>query len=136
MENRIKHLEMIENIIERMGSNSFQLKGWAVALVSIVGALAAKETDRKFFLLAFIPLVAFWFIDSYYLQSERKYKHLYKIVLKKDESKIDFSMDTDSIVVKGTRMQYRKCLLSRTEMGFYGSVIIAVIILAILLKVF
>ena len=81
MENRIKHLEMIENIIERMGSNSFQLKGWAVALVSIVGALAAKETDRKFFLLAFIPLVAFWFIDSYYLQSERKYKHLYKIVL-------------------------------------------------------
>lgn len=34
MENKIKHPEMIESIIERMGSNSFQLKGWAVTLVS------------------------------------------------------------------------------------------------------
>ncbi len=136
MEYKIKHLEMIENIIERMGSNSFQLKGWAVALVSIVGALAAKETDRKFFLLAFIPLVAFWFIDSFYLQSERKYKFLYKTVLSKDESEIDFCMDTAGIAVKRTKMQYWKCLLSRTEAGFYGSIIIAVIVLSILLKVF
>lgn len=34
MENKIKHPEMIESIIERMGSNSFKLKGWAVTLVS------------------------------------------------------------------------------------------------------
>ena len=28
MENKIKHLEMIEHIIERMAKNSFQLKTW------------------------------------------------------------------------------------------------------------
>ena len=33
MENKIKHPEMRESNIERMGSNSFQLKGWAVTLV-------------------------------------------------------------------------------------------------------
>ena len=27
-EKKIKHLEMIEAIIERMAKNSFQLKGW------------------------------------------------------------------------------------------------------------
>lgn len=136
MEKKIKHLEMIESVIERMGNNSFQLKGWAVALVSIIGAMAVKDTDRTFFLLAFIPLLAFWFIDSYYLQSERKYKYLYKTVLKKEESEIDFNMDIDNIEKKGTQMQFGKCLCSKTEAGFYGPIIIAVIVLSILLKVF
>lgn len=126
---------MIESIIERMGNNSFQLKGWAVALVSIVGALSAKETDRKFFLLAFIPLIAFWFIDSFYLQSERKYKQLYKTILTKENDEIDFCLDTNSIDTKGTRMQYWRCLLSKTEVWFYGPIIVAVAGLAIILKV-
>ena len=30
MDNKIKHLEMIEAIIERMANNSFLLKGWAI----------------------------------------------------------------------------------------------------------
>jgi len=34
MENKIKHLEMIQGVINRMASNSFALKGWAVTLVS------------------------------------------------------------------------------------------------------
>ena len=47
-ENKIKHLEMIENIIERMAKNSFQLKTWAVTLVTLVGALGTKEADKRF----------------------------------------------------------------------------------------
>ncbi len=47
MEKKIKHLEMIESIIERMGNNSFQLKGWTVTLVTIIGALSAKEDTRQ-----------------------------------------------------------------------------------------
>ena len=41
-EQKIKHLEMIEAVIERMGNNSFQLKGWAVTLVGIIGGLSAQ----------------------------------------------------------------------------------------------
>ena len=54
MENKIKHLEMIECIIERMAKNSFQLKGWAVTLVSIVGALASNDADKRFITIAII----------------------------------------------------------------------------------
>ncbi len=134
-DNKIKHLEMIESIIERMGSNSFQLKGWAVTLVTVVGALASREADKKFFLLAFIPLLAFWAIDSYYLQSERKYKHLYQKVRTQKEEEIGFNMDTSDIVVKGTRMSYWNCVKSRTEILFYGSITLAVLGLAFVLKV-
>lgn len=133
MENKIKHLEMIESIIERMGSNSFQLKGWAVTLVSIIGALAARETDRRFFLLAFIPLIAFWAIDAYYLQCERKYKELYKQVRTKKEEDIDFDMTTENI--HACRICYWKCVWSNTEAWFYGSISLAVLVLAFILKV-
>ena len=133
MENKIKHLEMIENIIERMGSNSFQLKGWAVTLVTVIGALAARETDRRFFLLAFIPLIAFWGIDAFYLQSERKYKELYKEVRAKKEEEIDFDMTTENIHTCHTC--YWRCVWSKTEAWFYGSISIAVLILAFILKV-
>jgi len=30
MENKIKHLEMLQNVIARMASNSFIIKGWSV----------------------------------------------------------------------------------------------------------
>ena len=32
-DNKIKHLEMVQDVIKRMASNSFILKGWAVTLV-------------------------------------------------------------------------------------------------------
>ena len=139
MENKIKHLEMIEKIVERMGSNSFQLKGWAVTLVTIIGALAAKETDKRFFLLSFIPLLAFWFVDSFYLQTERKYKVLYRQVAEKGEKDIDFKMDTSQISYTEDdlkRVCYCRCLFSATEFWFYIPITIAVLGLAFLLKVF
>lgn len=49
MENRIKHLELIQVIITRMAGNSFMLKGWAVTLVSGIFVLASKDTDKLYF---------------------------------------------------------------------------------------
>ena len=135
MENKIKHLEMIEEVIERMSNNSFQLKGWTVTLVTIVGALAAQGSDKRFFLLVFIPLLAFWFLDSFYLQMERKYKVLYKNVCDKDEKQIDFNMDTRKNVYSdndASRICFFRCMFSPTELGFYLNIGIALSLLAYL----
>lgn len=135
-EKKIKHLEMIEGVIERMGNNSFQLKGWAVTLVTLVGALASQGSDKRFLLIAFIPLFAFWFLDAFYLQMERKYKILYKIVSEKAEDAIDFNMDTRSIVLTGNdaeRICFFTCLFSKTEWPFYLIIAGAVGILTLIL---
>lgn len=135
-EKKMKHLEMIEGVIERMGNNSFQLKGWAVTLVALVGALASQGSDKRFFLIAFIPLIAFWFLDAFYLQMERKYKILYKNVAAKKEEDIDFNMDTSSIVCTGKdaeRICFCKCLFSKTEWTFYLIITGAVVALALIL---
>ena len=42
---KLKHLEFIQNVITRMNRNSFQLKGWAITIVSAILALAASTKN-------------------------------------------------------------------------------------------
>ena len=138
MDNKIKHLEMIENVIQRMASNSFQLKGWAVTLVTILGGLSAAGSDKRFILVSFIPCLAFWFLDSYYLQLERKFRCLYKKVVTLSEDQIDFCMDMKNIQYSAEdakRTCYCKCLFSASECGFYLPICAAIVLLAFFLKV-
>lgn len=132
MDNKIKHLEMIESVIQRMADNSFKLKEWTVAMVGIIGALSAQGTDKRFFLLVSIPMLAFWFLDSLYLQLERKYRELYNYVREKQEE-IDFSMDISKLSSENNTLRYIECLFSKTEAGFYIPIGIVIIILAVIL---
>ena len=77
MENKLKYLEFIQNIINRMSSNSFALKGWSVTLIAGIFALAAKDVNQVYFLIAYVPIVTFWGLDSYYLKEERIFRYLY-----------------------------------------------------------
>lgn len=72
-----KHLEFIQTIIARMAGNSFLLKGWTVTLAAALFALAAKESNGAFALLAVIPALSFWGLDAYYLRQERLFRKLY-----------------------------------------------------------
>src|SRR5437870_13594192 len=74
-----KDLEFIQAIIARLAGNSFQMKGWNVALATAaVGFAAAKDSRPTLAVLAVIPALAFWFLDAYYLALETQYRALYK----------------------------------------------------------
>jgi|ERR1051326_2514591 hypothetical protein len=92
-ENKLKHLDFIQAIITRMNSNSFMLKGWCITLVSALFALAAKDADPKYVVIAFIPLPAFYLLDAFYLSRERQYRDLYSRAAVSDPNSVDFSMD-------------------------------------------
>ncbi|WP_143961313.1 hypothetical protein [Litoribacter populi] len=91
---KIKHLEFIQNVISRMNSNSFLIKGWSITLISALFALAAKDANINYVLVAYIVIPVFWVIDGFFISTERKFRDLYKTVAVKQESNIDFSMDT------------------------------------------
>ena len=57
MEDKRKHLELVQGVINRMAGNSFMLKGWAVTLVAGIFALAGKDTDKLYFLVAYVPII-------------------------------------------------------------------------------
>lgn len=77
MEDKLKHLEFVQNIITRMNTNSFQIKSWMVTIVSALLAVFASTKTTSFILIAMFPVVVFWFLDAYYLTQERKFRGLY-----------------------------------------------------------
>ena len=63
----IEEVKLVQDIIKRMATNSFNVKTWAITL--IVATLLFKGNDKHLF-IAFIPLFAFWYLDAYYLRQE------------------------------------------------------------------
>ena len=119
MENYRKHLEIIQGVISRMASNSFSLKGWAVTLVAGIFVLAGKDTDKMYFLVAYLPILVFWGLDSYYLLQERLYRALYDKVRQLPEDEIDFSMKASPKEFSSNKNTFLNCLWSVTELWFY-----------------
>jgi hypothetical protein len=117
-EKKIAHLQMIQGIISRMAGNSFLLRGWTVTLVAALFALAAKDAERRYVLIAYLPSVMFWILDAYYLAQEGRYRDLYAEVSAKAEADVDFSMDASEF-----DRPWSKALLSLTNLVFYGFII-------------
>ena len=119
MEGKIRHLELVQGIISRMANNSFMLKGWAVTLVAGIFVLAGKDTDKLYFLVAYLPVIVFWGLDAYYLFQERLYRSLYDKVRQTGENAIDFSLKATTEEFNSCRNCYFSCLFSVTELWFY-----------------
>ncbi len=117
MEAKIRHLEMIQEVISRMAGNSFSLKGWAVTLVAGIFALSGTVAGKVSYLIAFMPIFIFWVLDAFYLSKERAYRALYRHVSQSKENEIDFSMDTRPFSGKENKLW--RCMLSATELLFY-----------------
>lgn len=129
-ENKIKHLEFIQGVINRMAQNSFLLKGWTVTIVVGLFAFAnTKEMDSSYLLIAYIPVFFFWFLDGYFLRQERLFRKLYDSVRIKEEANIDYSMNTSPF--NDEVDSWIRVCFSKTLRLFYIPVII-VILLAML----
>lgn len=77
VDEKIKHLEFIQIIITRMNTNSFQIKGWNITIVSAFLAVFASNGNEYLLITAILPPLMFWFLDSYYLMMERRFRGLY-----------------------------------------------------------
>ena len=119
MEEKIRYLEMIQGVISRMASNSFALKGWAVTLVSGIFALASKDANEAYFLVAYIPIIIFWGLDAYYLLQEKLFRTLYDYVRMLPNGEIDFSMNTSPERFHCGKNTYACCFISKTILWFY-----------------
>lgn len=97
MENKLKHLEMLQAVISRMAKCSFYLKGWNVVLVSAIFALASGESKSQLVYLAYLPAFVFWLLDGFFLRQERLFRALYDKVRVMAEDDIDFSMNTAGV---------------------------------------
>ncbi|OJX33613.1 MAG: hypothetical protein BGO86_02805 [Chryseobacterium sp. 36-9] len=116
MEEKLKHLEFIQNIILRMANNSFIIKGWCITLIAGLFALAEKDSSKVYVLIAFIPILAFWILDAYFLHKEIAFRCLYEDVRKKENGQIDFNMNVSEFEKE---IKFSKTLFSETYVYFY-----------------
>ena len=132
MEKKLKHLEFIQNVITRMNSNSFLIKGWTITLVSALFALAANNSNIKFVLISYIAIPVFWVLDGFFIAVERQYRDLYNEVAVKAEDDIDFAMDVSKFN-KGDRI-WIAGIFSKTLIPIYGISVATTLIVMFLIK--
>lgn len=82
-----QHLDFIQSNIARMNGCSFQMKGWTGTIIAALLAVYAAAdfcSDNSSLLFAasgIIPLVAFAFLDAYYLNKERQFRNIYNDII-------------------------------------------------------
>lgn len=126
---RIKHLELIQAVIGRLGSNSFYVKGWALTVVGAFLGFAVNLEKPAVALVALLPSVLFWALDAYFLRSERIFRCLYELVRTRSEkiepffmsaTRDDFVDEAIQQVGNGVPNQLRVGL-TLTLLLFYGA---------------
>ncbi len=113
-----------------MANNSFLLKEWTAILVSALFALSAKDSNIAFVNVAFLPIIVFWILDGYFLKIEREYRKFYDKA--RQLEKVDFCLDTKSLLRKDEMECLTKVIFSKTLLPFYGTMLLVVVVIRIL----
>ena len=127
MDKRIKHLELIQGVINRLATDSFRMKGWTVILVSALLVLLAREGRVEFTWIGIVPVLVFWGLDGYFLRQERLFRDLYDHVRHLNEEDIDFSMNIGMF-----RQTWLGAIFSLTLVPFYIALALSVAIAMII----
>ena len=93
IEKVVKHLEMTQAAINRLGRNSFLLKSWSMTILVAAMVLIARENlqNQYFTLTLLLPIAGFWILDGYFLWQERLFRHIYDEI--RQQTDTDFKMD-------------------------------------------
>jgi hypothetical protein len=80
-----KELDQIQSIISRMAANSFQCKGWAVGIITIVLAISKDPSLLSGWqgLILFLPVITFWYLDGFFLYTEQCFRHMFNDVVRR-----------------------------------------------------
>lgn len=76
-----KYLDHIQSVITRHNSNSFMIKGWTITICTAILAIAGTWKEPLLSLIALVPIIVFWVLDSFYLANERCFVSLYNAAI-------------------------------------------------------
>ena len=130
---KIAHLEMVQNVITRMASNSFALKVLTVTLTAGVLAFTGAVTDPspKILLAALVPMVTLWGLDAQYLRLERLFRRLYDAV-RRSEVEEPFSMNIAPYT--DAEQHVIRIAFSWSVVAFYAPIVFVLLVLWVLLS--
>lgn len=123
-----KHMDYVQAIIARLANNSFVMKGWALTLTSALLGFAATRGDALLAFLALVAVLAFWFLDAYFLRQERAFRLMFADVAAKKVAGFNLNPAPYAKQVKWWPV------LRSVSLGvFYGALLILSLVLATIL---
>ena len=130
----VEHLKLVQGVVTRIAGNSAQMKTWAVSLVTATFIFSGLSDDPHWLIAAggCVPVIAFWIMDARYLRLERCYIKLYNAVAT-DAS--DKHFDLDYRPYASTVGSFWNVARSWSVCGFYGALLIVMIMLVLFLVV-
>ena len=123
-ESKIRYLEAIQRVIDRLSNTSFILKGWAVSLVAGLMVLSGSSANQGYVLIACIPTIVFWLLDAYFLMMERQYRKLYEKNTNLSQLLECFTLERD----KATFCMFVNAALSATMLMTYIPLIVSTLV--------
>ena len=132
-DDKIAHLQMIQGVIDRMSTSAAVYKGFAATIVTGIAAISFTDVRSRVLLAAFLPVVCFLAMDTYYLQLEKKYRILYEKV-RTEVVLSDFSLNPycTKDELKKNRATVLDCLRSPSIWMFYGPIIVLAAVVLVL----
>jgi hypothetical protein len=127
------HLGILQNVIQRMASNSSASKAWCVTLVSAVLVIVADKGKPDYAFIAMLPTFVFAALDAYYLALEKAFRNSYNDFVSKLHNKSLTVTDLYSVNPKGnlSHLQWES-LKSFSVWGFYLSLAVLIVITKII----
>lgn len=123
-----KEVELVQDIVTRMGTNSFLVKGWAITL--IVASLLITGFSYHHF-VALLPWLIFWAYDAYFLRMEKLYRELNDWLVENRSKSQEFLLDMNKSSLENRFGKETPCLqqvmFSKTLIAFYGVLLIMII---------
>jgi hypothetical protein len=118
-QDKIAHLGFIQNIINRLSTNSFLIKSFTVTQVS---ALLAFLADSKYSYISIIPILLFWWLDAFFLYKEKLYRNLYNEIAQNREISNNFSLDLNENYDKASQI-IKLAINNKILCLFYGTLL-------------
>lgn len=130
-----KSLDYIQSVINRMASNSFSIKKFAVTLETAVPAFTIDKFNLYIIIsIILFILIVFCLLDSYYLCLERRYRKLYEKAVSEGVMYDMYNLKLSSNIVHSTG--FLDSLFSKIIFLFYGLQILFFIFLIIIFNFF
>ena len=133
-EGKIEYLQMIQNAISRMSTSSALFKGFSATIVAGISMISYCQQKTMVIILSFLPVVLFAILDTYYLQLEKRLRHLYDLV-REGTHACDFNMKLNDEEVKDRKaaeLRVIDCIKSFSIWPFYLTMILVLVTVVIL----
>jgi len=102
-----KELDLIQDVVKRQAANSFQVKTWMMGIVTAILAFKNEEIFSAgktpghhglwICLVLLLPIICFWYLDGFFLQTEKIYRELYKWVVLNRPAKTELLYDLNTL---------------------------------------